>query len=202
MFLIFQMLGLLFVPFANAKIKPALSAQVVQQDGKSYSQVMPLDGTNPKRILFRGALPSDEDFEELQTLGVKTVLNLQSSDEPVVPLEDFGFRALNVPLPALMLRPPAAEMSEIVEILQDARSYPLMVHCRFGKDRTGLVVALYRVLIEGVSPEIAYQEMLTNGFHRHAQLGLKCAFFEALDLPQPKRCALIPRRKLKLNFGE
>ncbi len=50
------------------------------------------------------------------------------------------------------------------------------VHCRHGQDRTGLVVGLERVFIEGWDPADAYAEMLSYGFHTYF-LGLKEYFF-------------------------
>ena len=51
------------------------------------------------------------------------------------------------------------------------------VHCRHGQDRTGLVVGLERVFIEGWDPADAYAEMLKYGFHTYF-LGLKDYFFD------------------------
>ncbi len=52
----------------------------------------------------------------------------------------------------------------------------IYVHCRHGQDRTGLVVGLERVFVEGWDPADAYAEMLSHGFHTYF-LGLKEYFF-------------------------
>lgn len=44
-------------------------------------------------------------------------------------------------------------------------SQPVFIHCRQGKDRPGLVVAVYRMEVEGWSPEGAIAEMQAYGFH-------------------------------------
>lgn len=205
--LCFELLAL--VPWASAQQTPARSAEIdaakignrankrVESD---YQQVLPLDNSPAKQIVIRGARPDDLDFENLKALGVKNVLNLESSDDSIEPTEELGFNVMRVPLPPLLAKPDKGALAEIVEILQDPKSYPLFIHCKQGRDRTGLVVALYRVIVENASPEAAYRDMLQNGFHEKTQLGLKCAFFEVLDLPTPKRCALVPRRTIRLKF--
>jgi tyrosine-protein phosphatase SIW14 len=49
------------------------------------------------------------------------------------------------------------------------------IHCEHGQDRTGLIVGLYRVRVEGWSKKTAYKEMLAHGFHP-ALLGLSNAW--------------------------
>jgi protein tyrosine/serine phosphatase len=44
----------------------------------------------------------------------------------------------------------------------------VFVHCRRGADRTGVVVAVYRVCVEGWTKEDAIAEMMTGGFHFHS----------------------------------
>ena len=46
---------------------------------------------------------------------------------------------------------------------------PLYLHCRTGADRTGLLVALYRIR-HGTSPEAARREMIARGFRPYAGL--------------------------------
>jgi hypothetical protein len=52
----------------------------------------------------------------------------------------------------------------------------IYVHCLHGEDRTGLVIGLERVFVEGWSPESAWKEMLAFGFHTF-YLGLDSYFF-------------------------
>jgi tyrosine-protein phosphatase SIW14 len=40
---------------------------------------------------------------------------------------------------------------------------PVFVHCQAGKDRTGLVVAVYRILVDGWSVDDAISERKTFG---------------------------------------
>jgi protein-tyrosine phosphatase len=41
----------------------------------------------------------------------------------------------------------------------------VFVHCRYGDDRTGMMIAAYRMAVEGWTPEEARQEMEKFGFH-------------------------------------
>ena len=52
---------------------------------------------------------------------------------------------------------------KIVKLLSDPKSGRVYVHCEHGKDRTGLIVALYRVCHQGWSPDAAYAEMMEKG---------------------------------------
>jgi hypothetical protein len=51
-------------------------------------------------------------------------------------------------------RPTRRELLILIEFL-DRCEYPLLVHCKWGSDRTAMAVALYRMLKEGASPEEA-----------------------------------------------
>jgi protein tyrosine/serine phosphatase len=52
-----------------------------------------------------------------------------------------------------------------LRIMVDPRNRPLMVHCRHGADRTGAMVALYRVVVQGWTREQAVREMDDGGYH-------------------------------------
>lgn len=49
--------------------------------------------------------------------------------------------------------------------IQDAETKgPVLMHCKHGSDRTGLMAAMYRVVIQGWSKEDALNEMTLGGF--------------------------------------
>jgi protein tyrosine/serine phosphatase len=48
--------------------------------------------------------------------------------------------------------------------VKDTDQHPIFVHCLHGRDRTGLMTAVYRVHFDGWPVEKAYEEMLECGF--------------------------------------
>lgn len=57
-------------------------------------------------------------------------------------------------------RPPTQEdVERFLHILQDPDNYPLVVHCRNGVDRTGYMIASYRVEVQGWDANRAAREM-------------------------------------------
>jgi hypothetical protein len=54
---------------------------------------------------------------------------------------------------------------EALKILTDPAMRPIAVHCQHGADRTGALVALYRMVVQGWSKEDALAEMDGGGFH-------------------------------------
>ncbi len=74
-----------------------------------------------------------------------------------------------VSIPCNHKNPPTAEdLETFLELMRDPRRVPALIHCRIGQQRTGLFCALYRVHVQGVSPEAALREMDELGFNiRH-----------------------------------
>jgi hypothetical protein len=59
-------------------------------------------------------------------------------------------------------RPPAID--RFLALMDDPETYPVLLHCRAGLHRTGVMVAVYRMEYQGWSHEDAYMEMKANGF--------------------------------------
>jgi protein tyrosine/serine phosphatase len=57
------------------------------------------------------------------------------------------------------------KMDRIVAIMADPANQPVFVHCKLGKDRTGIVVAAYRMKVEGWPFTLAESEMESFGFN-------------------------------------
>ncbi|HEV8268772.1 MAG TPA: tyrosine-protein phosphatase [Thermoanaerobaculia bacterium] len=110
--------------------------------------------------LYRCAQPTPDGFHELSTLGVKTVLDLKGGADEVsgTPLKLF-----HVPMTAFGLRDD--RVLEALKIMADPANRPIAVHCQHGADRTGALIALYRMVVQGWSKEDALAEMNDGGFH-------------------------------------
>jgi protein tyrosine/serine phosphatase len=59
-------------------------------------------------------------------------------------------------------RPQAID--QFLEVMDKPESYPVLIHCRAGLHRTGMMTAIYRMEYEGWTPRGAFQEMKANGF--------------------------------------
>jgi tyrosine-protein phosphatase SIW14 len=99
--------------------------------------------------VYRGAQPSSDGFKYLAGLGVKTVIDLRLPDEHSQADEEKwvksdGMQYLSIPLRGLSA-PPDQAVSKILAILNDPSAGPVFVHCRKGADRTGTILACYRI---------------------------------------------------------
>ena len=98
--------------------------------------------------VYRGAQPTEEGFDYLAKLGVKTVVDLREHDERSLAEEHVvtaaGVQYVNVPMTGLT-PPTEAEITKILALLEDDTTGPVFVHCQRGADRTGAVIAAYRI---------------------------------------------------------
>jgi protein tyrosine/serine phosphatase len=98
--------------------------------------------------VYRGAQPSDQGFQNLAKLGVKTVVDLRQTDDRSAQekrvVEAAGMKYINVPMYG-MQKPNPAAVARVLSVFEDKESGPVFVHCKRGADRTGTVVACYRI---------------------------------------------------------
>ncbi len=119
-------------------------------------------------VIFRGARPEEKDFYLLVQTGIKTVLSLETKFSPKERdlAEKHSFVYMWIPMHSLFT-PTKETVDEIIAILRNPVYQPVFIHCRGGKDRTGLVIAAYRIAVEGWTFDDAYKEMKKFGFHSY-----------------------------------
>ncbi|HIA52925.1 MAG TPA: hypothetical protein EYN91_12710 [Candidatus Melainabacteria bacterium] len=119
--------------------------------------------------IYRGGRPSRDGLRALRQRGFKTVLSFRWRKAPIAVersyVEELGMKFINIPLNYWSL-PNQQEIDSFLAIIDDRRNYPIFVHCFHGADRTGLLMAIYRVVRCGWSFDEAYREMVACGFHR------------------------------------
>ena len=123
---------------------------------------------------FRGAQPSGHDFNDLQALGVKTVIDLtkdgDASEAGIV--EGLGMKFHRIPLTTTDI-PSAKAVEDFLAIVSDPSNLPVYVHCQGGRHRTGAMTAVYRLTHDRWTADQAYGEMKKFGFETfigHPQL--------------------------------
>jgi tyrosine-protein phosphatase SIW14 len=109
------------------------------------------------------------------TLGIRHIVKLNFESEG----SDQGAVAAGMVVHTLSIQPAGDE--DLINAVTNAFTGPdqtmldeaervleqqtnVLVHCTRGRDRTGLVIGIFRVKAEGWSKEAAYSEMLEHGF--------------------------------------
>lgn len=111
--------------------------------------------------LYRSAKPSISNVAELQALGVTTVISLIKADDSELVSDHFPARLESFPLHA-----DRVDESDVLDVLRAIAAAPgtVLIHCKHGRDRTGLMAAMYRTVIQGWSKDEAIAEMTAGGF--------------------------------------
>jgi len=140
--------------------------------------------------LYRGAQPESEGFVELKKLGVKTIVNLRSahSDHGLIReagLADDAFAYEDIPMVAW--HPEREDVVRFVRLVSDPKRAPIFVHCQHGADRTGLMIAIYRMVVQGWSRQDAIRELREGGYGFHEIWQGIIEFLEKLDVEQVRR---------------
>jgi len=98
--------------------------------------------------VFRGAQPAVWGYSALAGLGIKTVVDLRGAGVPALLEEKLvradGMNYVHIPLDGHKA-PSDADMARLLAVLGDSSQWPVFVHCRRGADRTGTVMACYRM---------------------------------------------------------
>ncbi|MFO0865721.1 MAG: tyrosine-protein phosphatase [Gemmataceae bacterium] len=160
----------------------------------SYSTYKRFHVVDADKGVYRSGCLTAAGFEEMiQRYGIKTVLNLQDeAKDPELPetyaaswfpgkrekeseickrngAEMIYLFAGHLKLEEQIrsrsgetVRP--IEIEQLLEIFDNPKRYPILVHCKAGLHRTGVTVALYRQEMNGWSKELALQELKANGF--------------------------------------
>lgn len=127
--------------------------------------------------LYRGAQPHQEGFAELRKLGITTIIDLRGEDVDKIKwerrlAESLGMRLVHIPVGGWS--PPTDEqVAEFLSIIRGDPQERIFVHCRFGDDRTGVFIAIYRMVFDQWTAEQATREMYYFGFHGFWQPAMK-----------------------------
>ena len=126
--------------------------------------------------LYRGGQPSQEGLRWLAKQGVKTIVSLrephkeQAAERELA--EQLGLRWVNLPIYPVW-RPTEGQIQQFLTLAQDPTRRPLFVHCEHGKNRAGLMVAIYRRVHDGWSVQQAYGEARSLGMRLYNLSDLK-----------------------------
>ena len=132
--------------------------------------------------LYRSALPDSAAQPLLDKLHIATVINF---------LPDADSSWLNTPgvaqvqLPYRTNHVDDADVLAALRAIQTAQAQgPVLMHCKHGSDRTGLMAAMYRVVVQYWSKEDALKEMTQGGFGENSHHKDGESYMMKADIPQ------------------
>ena len=144
----------------NAADMPMKWATPVKQDANLYR----LDDK-----LYRSEQLTRSDAAAVQSLGIKSVINLRffDRDDNETALSGSGISLFNKPLLTWRIKPKhIAETLYLIE--QRQKQGPVLIHCYHGADRTGLISGMYRVIYQNWPIEEAKREMQQGPYGYHS----------------------------------
>jgi protein tyrosine/serine phosphatase len=135
-------------------------------------------------VLYRSGCLTVEGFKDaVAQLGIKTIVNLQdewpdpnvrnsyfdtSTTSEIQLCRELGVNYIYLPPDLLSRRKVETERPQAIDqflaIMDNAANYPVLIHCKAGLHRTGVMVAVFRMEYNGWSPLAAIKELKDNGF--------------------------------------
>ena len=135
--------------------------------------------------LYRGAQPTAEGVKELKKLGIKTIVNLRAfhSDKDELgntelDCEEISFKAWH---------PEKEDVVKFLKIVTDKTRQPVFFHCEHGADRTGMMCAIYRIIVQVWTKEDAIEEMKDGGYGFHSIWINLPKYIKGLDVDDIKK---------------
>jgi tyrosine-protein phosphatase SIW14 len=115
-------------------------------------------------MLYRGGQPNYKGFRALAKSGVQIVVdtrgNRTRSEGKRVRM--LGMRYVAIPWHCPF--PNDEVFARFLKLIRENRGKKIFVHCRLGDDRTGMMIAAYRMADEGWTADEAMREMQKFGF--------------------------------------
>lgn len=114
--------------------------------------------------LYRSGQPDEEGFRIIEAAGIKSILNLREYHSDDDEAEGTSLKLIHYPVAAGKVN--EQDIEAILKLLRRAPK-PVLVHCWHGSDRTGIVVAAYRIIEQRHPVEAAEKEFTDDRFGHH-----------------------------------
>jgi len=150
----------------------------------------PRFATVDRGVLYRSGQPDGKAVRVMRKrYGIRTIVNLRSADDlrsdilarnEIAAAEEMGITFINLPFnnPS-----PGVQVKKFLDIMKDRSNYPVLIHCAAGVERSGVMVAAYRVRKNHWTAARAIREMKTFGFVPSKEPEM-CNLVRAVDAPQ------------------
>ena len=139
-------------------------------------------------VLYRSAQPGIEGLEILNQqlarrygmpMEIKTVISLRNNAGDGALVKPVGVRYEQIRFDTWHVKD--EDVKRFLQLVRDPKNQPILLHCKHGADRTGMMVAIYRVVEQGWSKQAAIAEMTQGGFGYHPIWSNLIRYIENMD---------------------
>lgn len=118
--------------------------------------------------VWRSAEPNEESLMRMQNHGLKTVVDfrvwgVEGVENTKQIAEKLKLQYHHFPIIAGEEQD-LAKLDAILAVMENPANQPVLIHCRAGKDRTGMMTALYKIKNTDAKFHDIYREMLMFGY--------------------------------------
>ena len=154
--------------FSFSAVVALLLIQALAAYAQSFDNTVTADIVNFGKVndhYYRGSQPDAAQFAELKKLGIKTIVDLRKDSvaESADWARSAGLNYVNIPLTTKQTATPA-QIEYFLKLVNDQANWPVFVHCKGGRHRTGEMTAIYRITRDGWTAQQAYEEMKKYDF--------------------------------------
>jgi tyrosine-protein phosphatase SIW14 len=141
----------------QSPVTRAIGRKLNQKGVKNFGEVTP--------TLYRGGLVRTEGIKALKKLGMDVIVDTHANDETEETIvQSLGMKYVAIPWHCPW--PHDEVFAKFLKVVHENKGKKIFVHCRLGDDRTGMMVAAYRMADEGWTADEAMNEMKSFGFTR------------------------------------
>lgn len=161
----------------NPSERPTNWAQKIQ--AKNFNNLYQVDSN-----VYRSEQPTRNGMHEIETLNIKSVLNLCNSHNDNYEAKRTQLFLIHIPINTWRI-----SYKDLVTALQEIKNSPkpMLIHCLHGSDRTGAVLAAYQMVFKNWSKEDAIREFRYGGYGYHENYFPNILeLLESIDIDQLK----------------
>ncbi len=114
--------------------------------------------------IYRSEQPSKKGMQFLKNKGIKTIINLRESQKDDKKSKGLDFTLEHYPISTWKIN--ENDLVSVLKIIKSAKG-PILIHCKHGSDRTGCIIAAYRIIFQQWTKEKALQELRMSEFGYH-----------------------------------
>ena len=176
-------LGVLARGFFLVIVMLATPASAAERDTNWAAKLEQPGVPNLHRVtatLYRSAQPTADGMRSAEKLGIKTIISLRAFHSDKDELEATALRTERIYFKTW--HPEDEDIVRFLKIVSNTNAGPFLVHCQHGSDRTGTMIAVYRMAVQGWTKEDAIKEMTGGDFGFHEMWRNLVRYLQALDV--------------------